>query len=255
MNGTLDFSGTVALVTGVDGAIGRGVATRLAQGGATLAVVTRDARLVDRWRERPERSLVLEHDMSVEDEVARCVGDLLSAYGRLDVLLSDTGGSDDTGASPVSIADTQLQDFDAGLARRARPAFLALKHVIPAIARGGGGAVVCVSSILGSTGHAGMAAHVAASHAINGMAIVAAKEWAEHAVRVNVIAPASDVALSGASTAGAEGSPPGSRFADEAAALAAFLLSDDASYLTGAVYPVDRGEAARIAFNSRRKDS
>lgn len=244
MSEAFDFAGKVALVACVDGAVGRAVATRLAQGGATLAVVTRDADFTGAWLAplaRPGRFLALEHDMSVEEEVARCVGRVVDAHGRIDLFLSDTGDADDAGMSPAPIPDTRLQDFDAVLAGHARPTFLGLKHVIPAIARGRGGAVVCVSSILGSKGHAGRAAQVAANHAINAMAIVAAKEWAVHAVRVNAVAPASDVARSGPGSGGAVG---------ETAALAAFLLSDDASYLTGAVYPVDDGEAARIAFNA-----
>ena len=249
MSEAFDFSGKVALVASVDGDIGSGVAARLSRGGAKLAMVTRGARPAYRV-EPPERCLVLGHDVSAEDEIARLVGDVLHAYGRIDLLLIDTGASDDLQASPGSISETSLKDFEAVLASRARPALLALKHVLPAIALADGGAVVCVSSILGSRGHAGMAAEVAAHHAINGMSVVAAKEWAKHGIRVNAVAPAFAVASSVPPAAGAGVGPRDAReLADEAAALAAFLLSDDASYLTGSVYPVDRGEAGRTAFN------
>lgn len=253
MNGTFDFSGKVALVACVDGAIGRAAVTRLALGGAEIAVITRDAHSIEAWLAplaRLDKFLVLEHEIALEEEVARCVGRVLDAYGRIDLLLIDTQGSSQTSTWPASIGETKHEDFDAVLASCARPAFLALKHGIPAIARGSGGAVVCISSVLGSKGYAGRAAHVAAHHAINGMAIVAAKEWAGRNIRVNAVAPASDVALSGAQTFEPEDSRPGFQdLADEAAALAAFLLSDDASYLTGAIYSVDRGDSTRIPFD------
>jgi NAD(P)-dependent dehydrogenase (short-subunit alcohol dehydrogenase family) len=135
-----------------------------------------------------------------------------------------------------------------------------MKHVIPVMAAAGGGAIVNTSSTAGLTGSPGVCAYNASKHAVIGLTRSAAAEWASKGVRINSIAPgaiasrmmasleegfmpghATDVraALSAKIPVGRYGSP------EEVAALVAFLASEDARYMHGAVFTIDGGSVGR----------
>jgi NAD(P)-dependent dehydrogenase (short-subunit alcohol dehydrogenase family) len=134
--------------------------------------------------------------------------------------------------------------------------FLGLKHVIPIMARGGGGAIINTSSVAGLTGTPGICAYNASKHAVIGLTRSAAAEWAGRGIRINAINPGPiasrmmrslEEGLSPGQAAAVrakfEAMIPAGRYgtAEEVATLVAFLASDDARYVNGAVHPIDGG--------------
>ena len=129
--------------------------------------------------------------------------------------------------------------------------FLCLRHGLPAIERAGGGAVVNMSSILGSVGFAQSSAYVAAKHGVNGLTKTAAMEYAQRGIRINSVGPAfidtpllqelpqeMKEELNGMHPVGRLGTP------EEVSELTCFLLSDAASFITGSYHLVDGGYTA-----------
>lgn len=255
------FAGKVAVITGAGGDVGGAAAVLFAEGGAAVVAVDRNLAGLEALRGRlPDgaRLLTIEADVTDEAQVAGYVARALEAFGRIDAFFNNAGTEGSRTGAWRLIPDLSVEDFELIMAVNSTGVFLGLKHVMPAMAAGGGGAIVNTSSINGLKGARGQVAYVASKHAVTAMTAVAAKEGAAGGVRVNAIAPGAIqgrmlkdfVAVIEANAPPPEPGapvryrpPPIERWADprEIATLAVFLCSEDASYVTGACWSVDGG--------------
>jgi NAD(P)-dependent dehydrogenase (short-subunit alcohol dehydrogenase family) len=177
----------------------------------------------------------------------------VAAMGRIDILFC-CAGLLVTGTA----MDTSLADWDRSLAVNLTGPFLASKHVLPVMIEGGGGAVIHMSSSAGLVGEAGIAAYCAAKGGVIMLARQTALDVARQGVRVNVVCPGwidtpfNDPAIEAAGgrsvldpyvdamvPVGRQGTP------EEVADVVAFLASDDARLMTGAVVAIDGGLTAQ----------
>ncbi len=186
----LDLTGTVAIVTGASRGIGAGIADRLAQAGADVAVAARAAddgpgSSVARIRALRRRAVPLRLDVTDEAQVAAAMDATVDALGRLDILVNCAG------VQPVSpLAESTADEWDSMFATNARGVFLCTREAARVfVAQGGGGAIVNVASIEGlqpAWGHS----HYSASKA--GVIIhtrAAALELGAYGIRVNAVSP------------------------------------------------------------------
>jgi NAD(P)-dependent dehydrogenase (short-subunit alcohol dehydrogenase family) len=247
----------VAIVTGAAEGIGWATAQQLAHAGWTVALFDLNGSLA---AERAQ-ALGAQHsgwacDVTDADAVQARVTDVVARHGRIDGLVNNAGIADQT-------APTLQQDiaaFDKVLAVHLRGAFLMSQQVIaqmtqqPRDAHGNRGAIVNIGSIASFGGIPGRNAYCAAKAGVLGMTRALASEWARRGIRVNAVAPGyvktalvASLAERGAidAQAIARRTPMG-RMAtpEEIAQVIAFLASPLASYITGAVLPVDGGWTA-----------
>ncbi len=249
------LDGKIALVTGAAGAIGAATVRLMIAHGARVVAVDRDRealrRLHDAFAAEPNLSTV-EGDVTDEGSVAGFVARARELTGRIDIFFNNAGVE-----GPVRpIAEYPLEDFRRVLDVNVVGVFLGLKHVIPVMAAGGGGAVINTSSVAGLTGTPGICAYNASKHAVIGLTRSAAAEWGGRGIRVNSINPGP--IASRMMTSLEEGLSPGhadqmrAQFSamipalrygepEEVAALVAFLASEDARYIHGAVFVLDGG--------------
>ena len=260
MSESLNLDGKVAVITGAGGDVGGATAVLMAERGAAVVAVDRHAQTLEVLRGRmppSARLLAVTADVSSEDQVAGYVKAAKDAFGRIDIFFNNAGIEGSRTGAWRPIPDLALDDFDEIIAVNATGVFLGMKHVIPVMAAGGGGAIVNTSSINGLKGSRGQVAYVASKHAVTAMTVAAAREGAAANIRVNAIAPGGIngrmmrdyMEIVRANAPAPSGPPvhyrppPIEKWAEprEIAGLVAFLCSEQAASITGACYSVDGG--------------
>ena len=242
MSETAAAASPVALVTGATSGIGRAVATRLGAEGMMVILHGRDAARGAATMEEVEaaggQARFVSADLGDAGEVSRLAADA----GEVDVLVNNGGFS---WFGPT--AELSVDTFDALFASNVRAAYQLVAALAPGMVARGHGSIVSLDSMAGRIGLAGGAAYGATKAALTALSRAWAAEFSPAGVRVNTVAPSP--VYTGASAErteqlGATTLLGRAAQAEEIAEVIAFLASDRASYLTGAVIPVDGGRTA-----------
>jgi 3-oxoacyl-[acyl-carrier protein] reductase len=251
----LGLDDKVALVCGASRGLGRAIAEELAAEGASLALCSRDAeRLEAAAGELGPDTFAVAADLAVAGEATRVVEGTLERFGRLDVLVTNTGGP------PAGTHDTlTLEDWDAATALLLRSTVELATTVLPGMKERGWGRILAVTSVAVKQPVDNLILSNSLRAAVTGYAKTLSRELAGHGITVNTILPGytatervtelnranaerEDVDLAEVE-ARLEASIPLGRLAEprEFAALAAFLASERAGYITGGAFAVDGG--------------
>jgi 2-keto-3-deoxy-L-fuconate dehydrogenase len=249
----MKLAGRVAIVTGAGSGIGRASARQFAREGAFLALVDRDAvgvaETLAMLHDVGGKGSALVGDVGVVAFAKVTVDTVASDRGRLDVLMTAAGVS--CGGTVVT---TDPSDWDAVFSANVGGTWLWARAAVPIMQRQGKGAIITLASQLAIAGGKGNSAYIAAKGAILSLTRTMAVDFATDGIRVNAIAPgAIDTPMLRRSFA-RHADPDTVREAsrqrhamkrfgevNEVAAAALYLASDDASFVTGVVLPVDGG--------------
>lgn len=237
----------VALVTGAGSGIGRAITLRAAAEGAR--VLAADITGAEENVAKEAEGEVVPHrvDVAHPDQVAVMFEACRERFGRLDVLFNNAGIS----RGAARLHETTLETWDKVMNVNVRGAFVVLKYALAMMLDNGGGSVVNTASIGGFRATPNSSAYITSKGAMIMMTRVAALEYVRDNIRINAVCPgtADTPILSNSSPAQIEmlrARIPMGRFAkaEEVAALAMFLASDEASYITGQCYVIDGGRSA-----------
>jgi 3-oxoacyl-[acyl-carrier protein] reductase len=240
-NLVFDFSGRTVVVTGSARGVGRAVAARFRDAGATVYLVDVDAEPVD-GTAREIGGIGLVADVSSTAQVDGAVARVIAETGRIDVLVNNAGILRDGVVWKLSD-----EDYEAVLAVHAGGTFRFTRAVVPHLRRQGTGRIINITSYTGLRGNLGQSNYAMAKAGIIGFTKATAKELARFGVTVNAISPNARTRMVSSippeRLAQLAADIPMGRFADasEMAAAVAFLASDEAAYITGVVLPVDGG--------------
>jgi NAD(P)-dependent dehydrogenase (short-subunit alcohol dehydrogenase family) len=245
--------GRVALIVGASRGIGAVTAAAFARSGAAVVLAARDQAALDAVAESIRaaggRALAVPTDIGDAAAVERLVQRTLDTFGRLDCAFNNATD----GPLPALLADIEPEAFDRGIRVNIRGTFLGMKYQIKAMLQGGGGAIVNMASIAGLNGVSQLSAYVAGKAGIIGLTKVAALDYADRGIRVNVVAPG-PILTHHLQAAGEEAqrqaglSTPMGRIgqAEEVAATVVWLCSEQASFITGVTVPIDGGQYAGL---------
>lgn len=242
----------IALVTGGGSGIGKATCLAIAAEGARVVVNDLDIlsaqAVVQEIIESGGTAIAVAGNVSIPEDVAAMVDAAQRTYGGLHLAVNNAG----IGGPLGPLADIDIEGYKRVIAINQDSVFYGMKYQIPAMIASGGGAIVNMSSILGLVGDGFVAPYVAAKHAVTGLTKSAALAYANQGIRVNSIHPGytdtpllSELpaeaydGLIAAHPIGRLGQP------DEIAQLIVFLLSDNASFITGSQHVIDGGYTAR----------
>ena len=260
------LTGKVAIVTGGGAGIGRGIAIGMAEFGADIAIIDINAEAAEeaaaRIREKGVRAQVIVADVMDRDAVRAAVEAVVATLGRVDILVNNAGGT-----RPIKLIDMTDKQAD-------RQIDLNLKNLIATsqaaaramIAGGQGGSIINIASIEGLRAAPGYAVYAACKAGMINFTRTLALELAEHAIRVNCIAPdlvpTEFMARFSPALVSPEGKAAQARYIplgragnqDDCAGAAVFLASAMAGYVTGVTISVDGGTWASSGW-TRQPDA
>lgn len=243
-----------AIITGAAGGIGAALAERLAGKGVNVVLVGHHAEKLMELASRLDlddgNSLVVEADVSRQEDVDNYVRLSVEKFGRIDYFSNNAGIE----GKFALIEDLSSADFDEVYQVNVRGVFLGLRAVLPHMKRERSGSIVVTASLASLWGLPRLGAYISSKHAIVGLTKVAALEAAEHRVRINAVLPGMintgmmrriEDASGDAerSRSDFEAAAPMKRYGEpaEVASVIEFLFSDAASFVTSSLYTVDGG--------------
>ena len=245
------LKGKAAVITGASNGIGRATALLFAAEGARLVINDLDADRLEDLRGviaasgAEVRSVV--GDVSRTEDARAMIAGSVENFGRIDILVANAGIIPE-----LDLLTATPEDFDHVMAVDGRGMFLTCKFAAEAMLKAGGGAIVCLSSISGEAGQKGQAVYGPAKFVASGITKHLAVELATRGIRVNAVAPGTIATeavkkLSAEYIAGIKAMHPIGRLGrpEEVAQAILFLASDEASFVTGVVLPVDGGYLAQ----------
>jgi 3-oxoacyl-[acyl-carrier protein] reductase len=241
-----ELSGKIALVTGASRGIGRAIATRLAEQGAMVVAAARGENAVATVAaitEQGGRAEAIGIDVTDSPALERLPQQIVDRHGRLDILVSNAGVTRDQ-----LLLKMHREDWDLVMATNLTATFTLARAVLRPMLKQRSGRIITVSSVVGQTGNPGQVNYAASKAGLIGLTKALAREVASRRITVNAIAPGMiDTDMTRAMTDRAQGDwmsqIPLGRLgtADDVAAAACFLASDEAAYITGHVLAVNGG--------------
>lgn len=241
------FNEKVAVITGGASGIGLATARKLLSKGAKVVLVDWNEDVSDIAKTLNNDAVGIRCDVSSDTDVQKCVNEIKEKFGHIDLLVANAG----VGGGPNKAHEVSVDEWNKVIGVNQTGIFLMNKYVISEMLKNGGGAIVNTSSMYGLVGTTMSFAYSASKGAINQMTRSLALTYARDNIRVNAVAPGyvdtpilAEVPKE-AKDAMANQLPVGRLGKDtEIANLICYLLSDDASFITGAIVPIDGGFTA-----------
>jgi len=240
------LKGKTALITGAGAGIGLGIAKKFIAEGANVVIAERHTESGEKAAQKlGDCALAIATDVCQREQVQTAVECAKKHFGSVDILVNNAWG----GGSSKRFEDKSEEEMQHGLNMGAMAAFYSMQAVFPLMLSAGGGSIINLCSLNGVNAHRYTAEYNAGKEALRAISRTAAREWAQHQIRCNIICPAADSeAFQKFSAMQPENAaamlPPMGRMGDpetDIGGVALFLASEDSIYLTGNTLFVDGG--------------